>query len=525
VASTLISHPTAIAPVPENACGADARSLAGQAGRLFECGRFAEAVTVYGRALSIIPNDPQLHFRMAFAAWNAGDRELAGRHFAQTVRLAPGHFVAHQAMADWCRISGDLAGALQHSGCAAELAPREPHVLTCRAWALADAGMTEEAWSVVRAVDAVGFCSAQIAALTGRLARGQGQEAFALDMIHRALELPATTPEDGQLVHLAAAEVLDRLGRYDEAFAHAVAGHRVNRRPYRREAMRELVDQAIGYFTPAKLHDLPRASHGSRRPVFIVGMPRSGTTLVEQILASHPDVYGAGELHFVRNAATRIASTCQPPEFPQCLDSLPLRGCNEAAERILFALEQINPTARYVTDKMPQNFMFLGLIATLFPESHVIHCTRDPLDTCLSCYMTHFTLGHEFAQDLSDLGDYYLQYRRVMGHWRDTVRRPLIEVRYEDVVRDLEGQARRLLGLLDLPWDARCLEFHKTTRLVATASLHQVRRPLYSRSVGRSRNYEKHLGPLKSVLGLSDVPSNVTEDPTPATPPFPTGSA
>jgi len=155
-----------------------------------------------------------------------------------------------------------------------------------------------------------------------------------------------------------------------------------------------------------------------------------------------------------------------------------------------------------VTDKMPQNFMFLGLVAMLFPEAHVIHCTRDPLDTCLSCYLTHFTLGHEFAQDLSDLGEYYSQYRRLMSYWRDTLRLPLIEVRYEEVVSDLEGQTRRLLDLLELAWDPNCLEFHKTPRLVATASLHQVRKPLYRRSVGRWRNYEKHLGPLADALAL-----------------------
>ena len=477
------------------------QSLANQAERMYSAGRFTDAVSLYQHALMIYPANPQWHFRLAFAAWNAGDRDLAGQHFAQAAQLAPDHYAAHQALADFCRIRGDLAGALVHSDRAAALAPDDPYVMTCRAWALSDAGQTGEAWSIIQAVEKSGYCSAQIAALAGRLASGDDQGRFALNLILKSLELPDVSPEDRHLARMAAAETLDRMGRFDEAFSHAVSAHQANRRPYDRRIMRDLVDHAIQYFTPAKLHDLPRASHGSRRPIFIVGMPRSGTTLVEQILASHPDVYGAGELSQIRDAATTIAASSPPPqEFPDCLDFLSLRSCNEIADRILATLRSLSPSSRYVTDKMPQNFLFLGLISVLFPDAHIVHCKRDPLDTCLSCYMTHFTLGHEFAQDLADLGDYYRQYNRLMSHWRDELRLPLIEVNYEDVVQDLAGQTRRLLECLDLAWDPRCLEFHKTSRMVATASLHQVRRPLYTRSVGRWRNYASHLADLKSAL-------------------------
>ncbi len=474
----------------------DPQSLANRALRMFASGQFVDAVMLYQQALSLVPTQPQWHFLLAFAAWKAGDRELAGRHFTQTARLAPDHYAAHQALADWCRINGDLHGALLHSHRAAALAPHDPYVMTCRAWALADAGQSEQVWPIIEKLDAANFHSAQVAALAGRLASVPDQQNFALKLIQSALELPDISPEDRQLAHLAATEVLDHIGRYDDAFSHAVKAHQASRRPYYRHVMRQLVDRTIEYFTPEKLHTLPRASHGSRRPVFIVGMPRSGTTLVEQILATHPDVHGAGELSLIHDAARLIASNAQPPVFPDCLDSLPLRGCNELAGQILSALENLNPTTRYVTDKMPQNFMFLGLIAILFPDAHIIHCTRDPLDTCLSCYTTHFTLGHEFAQDLSDLGDYFRQYQRLMSHWRDRLKFPMIEMSYERVVSNFEGEVRRLLEHLDLGWDERCLNFHRNTRHVPTASVQQVRRPLYSSSVGRWRRYEKHLQPL-----------------------------
>jgi hypothetical protein len=149
---------------------------------------------------------------------------------------------------------------------------------------------------------------------------------------------------------------------------------------------------------------------------------------------------------------------------------------------------------------MPTNFLFLGLIEVLFPECHVVHCTRNPLDTCLSCFMTYFANGHEFSHDLSHLGTYYRDYCRLMAHWRGVLGVRMTEVKYEEVVADLEGQARRLLEFLGLPWDDRCLRFHQTARAVPTASSAQVRRPLYTTSLDRWKHYEKHLGDLIDAL-------------------------
>ena len=259
----------------------------------------------------------------------------------------------------------------------------------------------------------------------------------------------------------------------------------------------------LAYFTPRKLHALPRATHGSRRPVFIIGMPRSGTTLVEQILSSHPEVYGGGDISVLGDVVRSFVRSNPEgtQDYPTCLDAMSLRTCNALAASYLSRLSSIDASARYVTDKMLPNFLYLGAIASLFPDAHVIHCTRDPLDTSVSCYMTDFLFGHEFAQDLGHLADYYRQYERVISHWRDTVKFPMIEVSYERIVSNLGGEVRRLLEHLDLSWDERCVNFHRNPRHVPTASVEQVRQPLYSRSVGRWRKYEKHLGVLIEVLG------------------------
>jgi len=280
-------------------------------------------------------------------------------------------------------------------------------------------------------------------------------------------------------------------------------GHDARRMSYDSDWIRQKVDRELAYCTPSRLHDLPRASHGSRRPVFIVGMPRSGTSLVEQILASHLEVYGAGELGLMPQIAG-LVERLEPDrqwEYPRCLDRLSLCACDELAKRYLSELSRLNDTARYVTDKLPTNFLHLGLITLLFPNCHIIHCVRDPMDTCLSCYMTDFAIGNEFAQDLTHVGEYYVQYRRLLEHWQTTLNVPLIEVRYENLVSDLEATTRELLETLNLPWDDQCLEFYRTQRPVGSASSQQVRTPIYQDSVGRWRHYERHLGPLREGLG------------------------
>jgi hypothetical protein len=190
---------------------------------------------------------------------------------------------------------------------------------------------------------------------------------------------------------------------------------------------------------------------------------------------------------------------------PESLGPTSAAEADRAAVQYLSALDAAGggagAGAERVVDKQPLNFLVLELVEILFPGCRVIHCVRDPLDTCLSCYMTHFEQANEFKLDLGHLGSYYRDYRRLMDHWKSVLTVPILDLRYEEVVGDLEGQARRLLSFLDLPWDDRCLRFYENRRVVRTASSEQVRRPIYTSSVGRWRHYEKHLGPLLDALG------------------------
>jgi Flp pilus assembly protein TadD len=470
---------------------------------LFVSGRVLEALDKFIEALTLAPDHPHAHYMLGLCNWKASRLHLVEHHLQQAARLDPNHLNAHQLLVDWYMQHKNLAGAMHHSARALALAPADPQILINRACVLDLAGQPLAAWELVRSLVEQNCPSARLGELYVNLADSVGHEREALVFIEGLLATDTPAAPERRALHFGAARLLDRMARYDEAFAHAGAAHRVIPRPYDRRRVEMDVQRSIAYSTPQKLHDLPRASHHNRRPVFIVGMPRSGTSLLEQILASHPQVHGGGELPTLGPiAADAIAMDREcNGRFPECLDSISQRMCDRMASNYLSQLDALNSSATYVTDKMPLNFIFMGLISMLFPECHVIHCVRDPMDTCLSCYMTGFTAGFEFASDLTDLGHFYSGYSRYMEHWRVGLNFPMLTVRYEDVVQDLMGQVRRLLEFLDLPWDARCLNFHQSRRTVMTASRYQVRRPLYTSSVGRWKHYERHLAPLKTAVG------------------------
>lgn len=403
--------------------------------------------------------------------------------------------------------------ALRAARAAVELAPENSELALTLAYLLEANRQTSDAMQIVQQMLDRGQESARLAALYARMAPSIGRTEDALTRVERALASGAVKfAHERSSLHFAATNLLDRLGRYDDAFAQARLAHQTRGVKYDPRTIERLVDEKIELYTRPILSCAARASESSDKPVFIVGMPRSGTSLVEQVLASHPMMYGAGELNWIGRIEHSMLQR-SPEKARQTLD---LRRCslgvlNEMAAQYLRALTALNPQAHRITDKMPLNFLNLGLISRLFPDARVIHCTRDPLDTCLSCYLTELTVGNEFTADLTTLGHFYRQYRRLMDHWTQTLDYSILEVSYEAMVEDLESHARRMLDFLGLPWDARCLSFHENKRLVATASNPQVRQPLYRSSVGRWKHYAGHLEPLRLALG--DIESNRSKTP------------
>jgi hypothetical protein len=379
-----------------------------------------------------------------------------------------------------------------------EIAPLDDSTMQARAAVLEAVGELDEAWQLVKLLVDWGFTPMPVIRLFGRMARYRGEQQRALDLLARRLSESNLSPLDRARLHFTAAELLDSLTKFDEAFDHARTGNQLARPPYDPKSHQRSFDILIDYFNRDRLQRLPRGSDRSDKPVFIVGMPRSGSSLVEQILASHPSVHGCGELDFMPQvwAGTVGMLSAKANQYPACLDRLNADQADGMAQIYLQPLIAMNPSAKRFTDKLPLNFLHLGLIAVLLPGARIIDCRRDPHDTCLSNFMAMFEAGHDFKFDLNHTAHFYTQYRRIMQHWKQSLDLPILEVSYEQLATDPEPQTRRMLEFLELPWDGRCLQFHESKRAVVTSSMQQVRRPIYQSSIGRWRSYARHLTEL-----------------------------
>ncbi len=327
--------------------------------------------------------------------------------------------------------------------------------------------------------------------------------------LHRALSQSHLSVTERVDLHFAAGKMYQDIGALEEAFEHYRLANDLMDFAFDPKAFADEITAFIEIFTPTLLEQGQHLGKESDLPVFIVGMPRSGTTLIEQILASHRNVFGAGELTNVSRLALRLPSIVVGNDpYPECVARLDGKTVQGLAEEYLADLRRHAPEAARVTDKIPNNFLHLGLITLMLPSARVIHCRRDPMDTCLSIYFNHFSAHHAYAYDLAHLGLYYRQYDRLMAHWARVLPIPMLEVDYEDLAENQEEMSRKMIEFCGLAWDPRCLDFHNTIRTVHTASKYQVRQPLYKESIGRWRYYERHLGPLKESLGSTVVPAS-----------------
>jgi tetratricopeptide (TPR) repeat protein len=289
-------------------------------------------------------------------------------------------------------------------------------------------------------------------------------------------------------MHFALGKAYRKSGDPENAFRHLAAGNALRRGTITYDVATDerFALDTIAFFTPENMRAMSGAGDDSRAPIFVLGMPRSGTSLVEQILASHPGVHGAGELIL----------------FDRAIAEAGVEDLTALGARYLALVDEIAPATRRVVDKLPSNFRHVGLLHLALPRARFVHTTRDALDTCFSCYSTNFTGRQDFSWDLAECGRYYRAYESLMAHWRALLPPGvMLEVAYEDVVADVEASARQLLAFCDLPWDDAVLRFYETARPIRTASYKQARQPIYATSVKSAGTYRAHLQPLIDALG------------------------
>jgi tetratricopeptide (TPR) repeat protein len=364
-----------------------------------------------------------------------------------------------------------------------------------------DLGKRDEALAIYERLLALDPRNYEALARYANLKAVAGLEDPLLGRIRLAIADVSATPADKASLGFALGKALDACGAYDQAFAAYVTANRNSRESaaprsaaYDRRRHEEFVDELIATFAASRSD--AAAPTSAARPIFICGMYRSGSTLTEQVLAGHPDVRAGGEIAFLPTAVKTVLAP-----FPSAMARFSPQQLEQLAARYLDALAKLFPHALHVTDKRPDNFLYIGLIKSMFPHARIIHTTRDPLDNCLSVFFLHLDHSMGYALDLMDIGHYYRQYQRLMAHWKSLYGADILDFDYDAFVREPRPAVERLLAFCGVEWSEDCMNFQHVPNAVKTASVWQVREPLYQRSSGRWRNYERHLSPLREYLG------------------------
>lgn len=478
---------------------------------LVDLGRLEEAADAFGEVARLRPDAAEPWNNLGNLAFDRGNWDDAIRCYREAVRRNPRYAEACLNLGKALRENDEVDEGLRWYREAVRLKPDSTKAHNDLAAALLETGALAEAESHFR--DCLRLSPNMPKVLCSLAGNGLYRDSdLAPDELRARLADPALSAMDQSFLHSALGFLLDRAGAYDDAFSHLAEGNRIRREVAAREGERydaeehtRFIDRLMETFTPEYFRRVQGFGLESDIPVFVVGMPRSGSSLVEQILTQHPDVAGLGELRDIPRLAERLSARMGAIEqYPECVARLNGAMVQDLGGGYLARVRRLAGESVRVTDKMLDNFLHLGLIATLFPKARIIHCVRDPMDVCLSSFMQVFR-GLPFTRDLGDLGRYYRDYKQLMGHWKHVLPLPMLDVVYEELVADPELVSRRLLEFCGLPWDERCLRPHENPRTVRTVSKLQVRRPISGGSVGRWRRYAAHLGPLREALGLPPV--------------------
>jgi tetratricopeptide (TPR) repeat protein len=534
---------------PEEAIAEYEQAIASRAGyfeghnnlanALASLGRYEEAVPPFERALAINPASPETHNNFGNVLASLKRHAAAAARYRMAIDIKADYFEAHSNLGNalaaldrhdealgcyeqalvanpdfaeaYCNLGNSLATLDRHDeavACYRKALAISPDMAEAHASfgsELRTLGHLEEARQALEKAVALAPLRADFHRSLTESKRFVADDPQLGAMEALAADMGSLSEDDRIALHFALGKAYADFGERDKAFRHLLDGNALKRRQVQYDEAGSFArfERLKAVFTADLIRQKRGLGDPSEVPIFVVGMPRSGTTLVEQVLASHPKVFGAGELQHMWNVVAKLerAESGGTP-FPQVVTSMGAGEFREVAAAYLSALPPAVAPVERITDKMPGNFMMAGLIHLAMPKARIIHVRRNPVDTCLSCFSKLFAGDVGFCYDLAELGRYYRAYDDLMAHWRRVLPEAvMLEVQYEELVADFAPQARRLLDHCGLDWDERCVAFHETRRAVRTASATQVRQPIYRSAIGRWRAYERWLGPLLGALG------------------------
>jgi tetratricopeptide (TPR) repeat protein len=472
---------------------------------LLDLDRAAEAMAAYERAVSLRPGFAQAHCNLGKALATLDRHDEAIAQFEKTIALKPDFEPAYHGLGSALAVLGRSEEAIATYDRRLAVKPDAPDLHYGLGYALQTFGRLDESRQAFERAVALAPRRAELYRALAEAKRFTSDDPHLLAMEKLAQDMTSLGVKEQTELHFALGSAYEGLQRHDQALEHFLKGNALKRRAigYDEAATLGMFERVAAAFTPELMRRHEGAGDPSPVPIFIVGMARSGTTLVEQMLASHPRVFGAGERKdFPAAMASVFGKEGEGTSFPERLASMTGEGFRRIGAHYVERLRALAPAAERITDKMPANFRFAGVIHLALPNACIIHTRRDPVDTCLSCFSKLFGGRQPYSYDLGELGRYYQAYEKLMAHWRRVLPDGImLEVRYEDLVSDFEPQARRIVAHAGLEWDEACLAFYKTERPVRTASATQVRQPVYQSAVGRGRRYGTKLAPLLETLG------------------------
>lgn len=487
--------------------GHDLAGLRRSAMAAYQRGDYKQALQHIRTYLSVVPGDPEAHFMHGRVLMLTGRFERAEEALEEAVALDRNQARYFVELANVCRHRQRLDDALENADRALAIDQIYGPAIASKAETLRLLGEFERMHALLMEHIDAGSTDPFIVQSFAQVADRFGEGDRAAKLLSRLLRDPRLPPRRrSRMLHLLG-NLHDKAGRFNEAFRAFARANEFRNEPFDPDAHARNTSRMIESWSKDDLQALPRSSLDDARPVFtpvfIVGMMRSGTTLIEQIFASHPDVHACGELdtlsivarEVLGSSGTDVARGIRHADFSrEALDRAAEGYVNELARRA-------HGTPKHITDKMPYNYLLLGLIDRMLPSAKIVHCRRNVLDTCLSCYFHDFHgAQNAYTTNLEWLARYYKDYERIMAHWRDALTIPIFELQYEELIQDPEAVTRSLIEFVDLTWNDACLHFHEADRASITHSSEQVREPIHQRSIGRYRDYEMHIGALREAL-------------------------
>ena len=465
-----------------------------------EFGDFTGAESCYRKSMEVDRKNPVTLNNLANIYLTQCLYDKAEAYYKRAIKLKKDYFDAYYNLGATYQSKGDHKQAIQYYKRAQKIRPEDINPRSAIASSYEKQGKYDKALEIIKPLIDRNLITPDIADIYGKVCIKNKSYDDAIMVIKKCLT-QQLNPIHEQALHFSLGDIYDKKQSYDNAFAEYKTANTM--RPYQYD--RAQTEAGFNYvktvFNETDAEKPADSGELTNIPIFIVGMPRSGTSLIEQILSSHSEVCGAGELPYLGEIAEQPFPDNKNLRYPECIRHLTKETVSRLSESYLARLKKhADSEYRHITDKMPHNFLYIGLIKRLYPNSKIVHCLRNPLDVCLSIYFHNFNHNHPYSDNLANLGHYYNQYRALMEFWHQQYEDFIIDIRYEDLLSDAQANVEKLLAHVGLEWQDNCLKFYENKRTVSTPSYAQVTQPMYTTSMERWRNYASHIRELEIAI-------------------------